>query len=226
MHSHPDVLCHHELFNPSGIFTALPLRDDPQFDLGSLLARDADPAAFLEAVWRHNLGYHWLGFKITDPQQPALRKQLCQDPTIHKIVLRRRSALKAYLSRLIAEHTGRWEDYRTTETATTPIQVHVDYARLRAAVTHNQKFYQGLETQLAGPVTRLAYEDLLKSTTQQTLLHELGLRPKPLHAASRQQNPFPAHAMVSNLTTLVDQLKHDQDDLNLLNELNPPPAYQ
>lgn len=222
LHSHPDVLCHHELFNPAGIFTALPLRDDPQFDLGTTEARDADPAAFLAQVWQRSLGYQWLGFKITDPQQPTLRKQLCQDPTIHKIVLRRRSALKAYLSRLIAEHTGRWEDYRNLRVATTPSKVHVDYTHLRNAIQHSHQFYQTIEAQLRGSVTYLTYEALFKPSTQRRLLEDLNLRHQPLCAASRQQNPFPAYAMVSNLAALVDQLKRDKDDLNLLTELTLP----
>ena len=33
--SHPDVLCHHELFNPTGVYYALELRDTP-FDLGTI----------------------------------------------------------------------------------------------------------------------------------------------------------------------------------------------
>lgn len=226
LHSHPDVLCHHELFNPAGIFTALPLRDDPHFDLGSRSARDADPAAFLEQVWERNLGHDWLGFKITDPQQPALRKQLCQDAAIHKIVLRRRSALKAYLSRLVAEHTGRWEDYRTKRLATSPKKVHVDYAHLRGAVQHSHQFYQTLESHLCGPVSYLTYEELFKPATQHRLLDDLSLPRRPLRAASRQQNPFPASAMVSNLTALIDQLRRDKDDLNLLNELTAPAVYQ
>lgn len=32
---HPAVLCHHELFNPTGIYYALPLRDG-DFSLGTL----------------------------------------------------------------------------------------------------------------------------------------------------------------------------------------------
>jgi hypothetical protein len=40
--SHADVLCHHELFNPGGIYYALPLRNGG-FSLGTIEERDADP---------------------------------------------------------------------------------------------------------------------------------------------------------------------------------------
>ena len=43
--SHPDVLCHHEVFNPAGIFWALGDRQGA-LDLGSMAERDADPLGF------------------------------------------------------------------------------------------------------------------------------------------------------------------------------------
>jgi LPS sulfotransferase NodH len=47
LNSHPDVLCHHELFNPSGVFYALGHRDGA-LDLGTPEERDRRPLAFLE----------------------------------------------------------------------------------------------------------------------------------------------------------------------------------
>src|SRR4051794_40219654 len=40
--SHPDVLCHHELFNDTGIYYAVPLRGGG-FDLGTMEDRLHDP---------------------------------------------------------------------------------------------------------------------------------------------------------------------------------------
>ena len=111
LQSHPDVLCHHELFNPNDIFYALPLRSS-QFTLGSMSFRDQQPDAFLDRTWNRNLNYSTVGFKMTHRQHLAAFKTVCSDQRIHKIVLKRDARLKTYVSRLIAEQSGVWEDYQ------------------------------------------------------------------------------------------------------------------
>ena len=50
LNSHPEVLCHHEVFNPRGIFYALTHRDG-SFSVGSVAERQRDPLGFLERLW-------------------------------------------------------------------------------------------------------------------------------------------------------------------------------
>ena len=49
LNSHPQVLCHHEVFNPGGVFTALDYHGDG-LHVDALAQRDADPLAFLDRV--------------------------------------------------------------------------------------------------------------------------------------------------------------------------------
>ncbi|MCA9265021.1 MAG: sulfotransferase, partial [Planctomycetales bacterium] len=49
LNSHPEILCHHEVFNPQGIFLALTQRDRPH-SLPSLDERNRDPLRFLDEV--------------------------------------------------------------------------------------------------------------------------------------------------------------------------------
>ena len=61
--SHPDALCHHELFNPRGIFTALDLRDTAT-PLHDIATRERDPVAYLAQVWRCNANVSALGQRV------------------------------------------------------------------------------------------------------------------------------------------------------------------
>src|SRR6516225_7630935 len=78
LNSHPEILCHHEIFNHAGIFYALPLRDRG-FSLGALEERDRHPLAFLERVWQTSCGYRCVGFKTTRGQNEQVLQALLND---------------------------------------------------------------------------------------------------------------------------------------------------
>lgn len=219
LQSHPDVLCHHEIFNPDGIFTALPLRaTDSGF--GGMAERDADPLGFLERVWINGQGHKSVGFKMTHRQQVEVFNKVCADPDIHKIVLKRRGALKTYVSYLLAERSGIWEDYRDIDTITSPEPVTVDYQKLRAAIDFNEQYYIDLDAIIRGPRTNVIYENLFDADTQRRLLNELGLSHHTLKARSRRQNPQPLSDLIGNRERLAQQLSRSQSDRFLLAELN------
>lgn len=222
LQSHPDVLCHHEIFNPDGIFTALPLRGT-DFSLGGMAERDADPLAFLERVWASGQDYESVGFKMTHRQQPQVFNKVCTDPGIHKIVLKRQAMLKTYVSYLLAERSGIWEDYRDIGTVTPPEPVTVDYQKLKAAVEFNEQYYADLDAIIRGPRTDVTYEKLFEADTQQRLLNELNLGNHDLQAQSRRQNPQPLNELISNEAWLAKQLSRHPADRRLLKELKDSP---
>ena len=74
LNSHSDVLCHHEIFNPEGIFYAITHRDG-SLDLGSIQARDRAPLAFLDRVWQAHEGKACVGFKMTRGQNEQVLRQ-------------------------------------------------------------------------------------------------------------------------------------------------------
>ena len=218
LHSHPDVLCHHEIFNPDKIITALPLRDT-EFSLGSMEERKADPIEFMDRVWKNNLNHSWVGFKMTHRQHPLILDAVCKDPSIHKIVLKRKGRLKTYVSQLIAERSDVWEDYQNTTEVIPPRPVYVDYKKLHLAIEHNEQFHTDLNKTIKGPQTNLTYETLLEKNTQQQLLSNLGLSHCHLTAKSRQQNPHPLRKLISNKYELAQKLSHLSMDKELLLEL-------
>ena len=202
--SHPDVLCHHELFNPDGVFTALELRN-AGVDLGGVEERNRDPLAFLERAWATDLGHAAVGFKMTHRQNEAVFAAVLRDPEVRTIVLRRENRVRTFASRLIAERTGQWEVYDPADLVRERPRVHVDPAALRASVAEDEAYYAEVEGTLresGRPWVGVTYERLREEEGR--LLGLLGLEPPPggLRVRSVRQNPGPLHELVSNFDEL------------------------
>jgi LPS sulfotransferase NodH len=208
--SHPDVLCHHELFNPDGIFYALDLRDG-SLDLGDLEQRDRDPVAFLERIWSEHRGHSHVGFKMTHRQNEAVLDAVLRDRGVRKVVLRRRNRVRTYVSRLISEQTGRWEVYDEAELGREQPRVRVDVVALRQSVAENDAYYDDVERSLRDvgrPYLDVCYERLVAGEERTRLLEFLGL-PHPDRAAatlrvrSVRQNPGTLRELVVNYDELA-----------------------
>ena len=207
--SHADVLCHHELFNPGGIYYALALRDG-DFSLGTLEERTADPLAFLERTWDHGLGKRCVGFKMTRGQDPQVLGACLADAKVRVIVLRRANRMKTFVSELRAQLTKRWEVYDPADIDATCPRVHVDAHALEAHVAQNEAFHAELDAALArsaSPVLRVTYERLFDTDEQQRTLAFLGLRADGvmLNPASVKQNSCDLRDLVEN----HDELSHE-----------------
>ena len=177
LNSHPDVLCHHELFNPDGIFYALEYRDG-SMDLGSMEARDREPLAFLQRVWEHPLGASCVGFKMTRGQNDAVMRALIGDPGVLKILLYRRNRLKTFVSEQLARQTDQWEVYARDQLVTGAPRLHIDVESFRAHCDLNERFYQDIEHALRSGRQRwieVAYENLLAGSEHVRLLEFLGV---------------------------------------------------
>jgi LPS sulfotransferase NodH len=207
--SHPDALCHHELFNPSGIFTALDLRDTAT-PLHDIAARERDPIAYLAQVWRYARGHACIGFKMTPDQHPQILQAVLEDIGIAKIVLRRDNPLRALVSERIAEITGRWEAYagegggQETNPGERP-PIHVERDELDEHVRQVQTFYDGLTDAMQRSGQRwleLRYESLFDADEQHRLCDFLGLSTRPLQARSIRQNPEPLERLLDNADAL------------------------
>lgn len=202
--SHPDALCHHELFNPRGIFTALDLRDTPT-PLHDIAARERDPAAYLTQVWRYARGHACVGFKMTPEQHPDILQTVLDDIGIDKIVLRRNNPLRALVSERIAEITGRWEAYAGEDEPGPHPRVHVERDELDRHVRQMEAFYAGITGAMRRSGQRwleLRYESLFDAEEQQRLCAFLGLSPCALQARSVRQNPEPLEQLLENADAL------------------------
>ncbi len=206
--SHPDALCHHELFNPRGIFTALDLRDTST-PLHDIVAREHDPIAYLAQVWRYARGHACVGFKMTPEQHPEILQAVLEDRGIAKLVLRRNNPLRALVSERIAELTGRWEAYAGEDEPGPPPRIHIEHDELDRHVRQVEAFYDGLTGSMRRSGQRwleLRYESLFDAGEQQRLCAFLNLSPRALQARSIRQNPEPLERLLDNADALRQSL--------------------
>jgi LPS sulfotransferase NodH len=204
--SHPQILCHHEMFNPDGIFYALGLREG-SFNIGTLQDRSRDPLDFLQRIWKADLGHACVGFKMTHWQNETVFNAVLNDPSVKKIVLRRKNRIKTYVSWLVAQQTGQWEVYRKADLARRP-RVAVDEAELRQHIAENEQYLSYIERVL--DATRqhwasVAYERLLeKSDECERVLQflEVAAEACRLEPKSVRQNPADLRELICNFDDL------------------------
>lgn len=209
--SHPEILCHHELFNPGGVFTALRYRNT-DFGRIDIAERDRDPLGFLTSVWNNDLGHSRVGFKMTRRQQAAVLGRVLLDRDVQKIVLKRKNRLRTYVSELIAEQTGVWEAYSTAELETEPPVVTVAPNELFDHARKNDDYYSWIESELRASGQQYLntyFEDLFSPRERRRILTYLGVRPtlRSLHIQSVQQNPASIAKLVGNFEELCSALE-------------------
>jgi LPS sulfotransferase NodH len=208
LNSHPDILCHHEIFNPNGIFYALDYRDGA-LDLGTIEERNQHPLEYLSRIWQHPLGSTCVGFKMTRGQDERVLQAVLNDRAVRKIVLRRRDVLRTYVSEKIAEQTGRWEVYASSELKEKPSRVCVKIEDLRDHARVNDAFYESLEKTLCLSGQRpmvVWYEQLFAIGAHSRLLGFLDVPRRNLIAKSVRQNPGDLAQLISNYNELESAL--------------------
>lgn len=211
LNSHPQVLCHHELFNPEGIFYALDHRDG-SLDFGTLEERDRDPFGFLQRVWGNPAGASCVGFKMTRGQNEAVMRHLTGDRGILKIVLYRRNRLKTYVSELIARQTDQWEVYSRDDLMAGTPRLRVDVGSLEAHSDLNRRFYQDIRDALqAGqqPWLEMVYEDIFSPSEHVRMLEFLGAGAAgaELVQSSVKQNDRDLRTLIENYQELESALE-------------------
>ncbi len=218
--SHPEVLCHHEIFNPQGIHLALSRRG--ALDLGTVAERDADPAAALARLWRHDFGCRAVGLKITRDTSPAAFAAVFAERGLKAIVLSRRNRVKTFVSERIAALTGQWESHgleshpgaQTHRAAAGleggPPRIEVEREELLAQIERNERYYAWLRGELertGWETLETTYEALAAGGEQRRILAFLGVAPGvPLRGSTRKQNPDDLSHLISNFDRLAAAL--------------------
>lgn len=212
LNSHPQILCHHELFNASGIFCSLDLRSRSAYYFGTLAERDRDPLGFLARVWGKSFGRPVVGFKFNRGQNRAVLETVLADPDIGKIVMRRRNRIKTYVSEMVAQLTGEWESYPGIRLSTSPPRIPVPPAGLFRFVEHNQTYFDDIDRWLAESgqsALTVEYEDLIAGDgVGRRVFEHLGVEAGAagLKAATRKQNPDDLAALIANFDELAEAL--------------------
>lgn len=209
LNSHRQILCHHEVFNPQGVFAAHDYRG-PALDIHSLSERDRDPLAFLDRVWQTAADSHTVGFKWTRGQNEDVLRSVVNDGGIKKLVLSRRNRIKTFVSEMIARETQQWEVYSTDDLTTPRPRIQVDMGELLKYIAVNQRFYHDLSGALSGagqPHLTIDYEMLFHSGVQKQILEFLDVAVEvPLRTSSVKQNPVQLRDSIVNFGELEASL--------------------
>lgn len=209
LNAHSDILCHHGLFNPGGIHWARNWQGRRDFS-DNVVARDRDPAGFIDSVWAAGGGARAVGFKMNRDENDDAVDLLLRDPSVRKILLRRRNRVRTYVSEEIARLTGIWESFAARAEAAVPA-LHVEAADLIRHSGLNAAYYATLETVLrATGQTWLdtQYEALGDRREMGRIISFLGVEaPLSLPAASHKRGPAELDAVVENFDELAGALR-------------------
>lgn len=211
LNSHPEVLCHHEIFNPEAVHYALDHRNG-EINLGSVAEREGDPASFIGALWQHHCGKSVVGFKLNRGQNDRAIRNVLEDKGVRKILLIRRNRVQAYVSELIAQQTGGWESYAFSNFNHNGQLVTVDAQRLLEHAANNDCYMSGIQAALHATGQRFfqtAYEDLGCADEQRRILGFLGLASATtvLRPATRKLSSSNLRELVSNFDELENALR-------------------
>jgi LPS sulfotransferase NodH len=215
LNSHPEVLCHHEVFNASGIFCSLDLRSRSAYYFGTLEERDRDPVGFLERLWNRSFGRRAVGIKLCRGQNRAALEAVLADPEIAKIVMRRRNRVKTYVSEMVAQLTGEWESYPGIRPPGERLLLPVPAAGLFRWIEHTETWYDEIARRLAGggqTALDVAYEDLFgekgPAAVRRVLEHlDVAADASALAGATRRQSPIDLRGSIANFDELAAALQ-------------------
>ena len=216
--SHPDILCHHELFNLERIRFSRSLNLDEDF-LGGMQQRQEAPLEFLAQAWKASFGYKAVGFKINLGQSEIIFNEVLDDPDIAKIIISRRNRVKSYVSEAIAEKTKVWESFPESTPMVDPGPINVDAAELVSQVQRNLDYYSDLRQRLHATgqkVLEMEYEMLGERAQHQKMLNFLGQNPDAfLTTKTSKMNRASLRALISNFDRLAFELQGSDllDDL-------------
>jgi LPS sulfotransferase NodH len=205
LNAHPEILCHHGLFNPGGLHWARDWQGS-----ASLAERDRDPAGFIAKVWASAGDARAIGFKMNRDENDAAVHALLRDPSVRKILLRRRNRVRTYVSEEIAKLTGVWETYDAPTDPMLPA-VHVEADDLIRHSVLNAAYYTMIEQALRAsgqPWLDTHYEALGDAGEMARILSFLGIAAQaPLSAASHKRGPADLDAVVENFDELAGALQ-------------------
>jgi LPS sulfotransferase NodH len=208
LNSHPEILCHHEIFNPHVVGVARHLQVCG-FELGTIEERERDPVTFMQRIWKTGVEHTCIGFKLCWRQHEIAYRAVLEDTNVRKIVLKRRNRVKTFVSLLRARQTGEWVIY-DDDSAAQPQnpRLHVAHAELMENIEFNEQYYAEIEAALKQTGQRhltLFYEDLSSETALADALDFLGVsRPDPrlLQGCTRRLMTPPLREIVSNFDEL------------------------
>lgn len=195
--THPDILCHGEIFHPKyrqhlkGTFADMP--DD------EILALREDLDRFLPLVFGQP-GVPVTGFKMWESQNPACCERLLADTSVRKIIYERENKLAQFSSGQLAKQTGVWNvaaDNTRRKIAADPLPFNPEaFARF---LDKQQSIFQGYRDRARGEVLDIGFNRIAEGDFAPVLAFlgvdamDLAPRTKRLHSSDTLSRYDAAH---------------------------------
>jgi len=219
--SHPDILCHHELFNPAGVHIAWSQRGGT-LDLSATAWECGTSMDLLAQAWSLPQGSAAVGFKLNIGQSKSVFEAVLNDPSIGKILVSRRNRVRAFLSERIAQISAQWESYPDSPAHAYHGPVDIAPDELAAHAVRNRTYQDELRARLAEEnqeALEISYEAIGEPATQRRVLSFLGVDPDyPLYGRTRKMNSGSLEGLIANFPELQAALTGSDLAQDLLQE--------
>jgi LPS sulfotransferase NodH len=215
LNSHPEILCHSELFNLKKIYYSQNISNN--LGINTVEERDRNVELFLAKVWQQTLNSNAVGFKILCNQNPSAASLVIKDKTVRKILLVRRNQIKSYVSMLIALKTNEWylSKNKSQGKENQQLSVKVNVEGLHNWIKKHNKCYESIRQQLRNSnqsFLEISYEDLVgpkNELVKSSVLQFIGVSAQPhiLQTTLKKQNSENLVDLVSNFGELEEKLR-------------------
>lgn len=197
LHTHPDILCHGEIFHPKyrqhlkGTFDEMP-------DAEILALRD-DLDRFIPLVFEQP-GAAIVGFKMWESQSPECCERMLADTSVKKIIYERDNKLAQFSSGQLAKQTGVWNvsaDNAKRKIDADPLPFNPDaFARF---LDKQHSIFTGYRDRARGDVLEIGFNQIAEGDFGPVLAFlgasgmELAPRTKRLHSSETLSRYDAAH---------------------------------
>lgn len=227
LNKHPEILCHFELFHDKEIFDGFWTKNlKNNLSSLSLEKRDKDPKIFLKKFYLQHYGHKYIGFNIFPKQNLNILKHTVQDNEFRKIILKRKSTLRSFVSLKIAQKTGIWSIRSSKKNKNENIDKRI-YFRPKEYIQYVNfinNFYKNLENNIiikGGDFLVIYFEDFLNSTSEisQIIFNYLGVEKIFLEknkSKFNKQNSENLSNLIINYTDFLEFAKSSYVNFSLI----------
>ena len=213
--SHPEIICHYELFHKDEIFHSS--KYGREF-LGDFDAekRDRKLRKFLKIIWKNTFdkSAKAIGFKIFKDHNPKAMEKLLKDRKVKKFILKR-NLLFSYLSKKEAQKSGVFVVTKNENIKKEPPKTEFNHNEFRTYEQNMKSFFEyteGILNKKGQQFLAVNYEDLLKKEEQKKWLEFLGIEPdtSKMEVLFKKQNVRPPEDRISNYEEAAENLKNTE----------------
>jgi LPS sulfotransferase NodH len=207
LNSHPEIICHHELFNPEDIYYSLDHRNN-DFEF-SKKDRDENPLQFIASISGKRFGKKILGFKMMPGHNRDAEDFVLKNKNIKKIILNRENKIKTFVSLRIAQKTNCFSSFeekkeQTYKNHTEKIIVNLE--ELKKYIIYDNVYYNKIKhylTKTNQNYIYLTYEEFTSAESnsiKREILEYLNVEPNPELIKTRhvKQNPDNLCELIEN----------------------------